>query len=185
MQGLDASRTSRCDDNARGLRSVAASHEVLSRCGRVYSWILARISASLNRWYSYRNSSVSSWNTMKIICRRTSSPILIELPPQPGSRTLSPALTETGITAPSLFGAPGPTAMTVASGSGEEVAEVGRKMPVAVFWSRNVCQHMYSRLIGIATGFTHCVSLEALDQDTVEERDDGANGLDGGLERHS
>ena len=184
MQGLDASRTSRCDDNARGLRSVAASHEILSGCGRVYSWILARISASLNRWYSYRNSSVSSWNTMKIICRRTSSPILIELPPQPGSKTLSPALTETGITAPSLFGAPGPTAMTVASGSGEEVAEVGRKMPVAVFWSRNVCQHVLA-FNCYCCWFTHCVSLEALDQDTIEERDDGANGLDGGLERHS
>lgn len=34
---------------------------------------------------------------------------------------------------PSLLGAPGPTAMTVASGRGLVVADVGRKMPVAVF----------------------------------------------------
>jgi hypothetical protein len=34
---------------------------------------------------------------------------------------------------PSLSVAPGPTAMTVASGSGELVADVGRKRPVAVF----------------------------------------------------
>lgn len=31
------------------------------------------------------------------------------------------------------LGAPGPTAMTVASGRGLEVAEVGRKIPEAVF----------------------------------------------------
>ena len=63
----------------------------------------------------------------------TSSPTLIELPPQPGSRTRSPTLTLTGVTTPSLLGAPGPTAMTVASGRGFAVAEEGRKMPVAVF----------------------------------------------------
>jgi len=33
------------------------------------------------------------------------------------------------------LGAPGPTAMTVASGRGLEVAEVGRKIPEAVFYS--------------------------------------------------
>lgn|SRR6266702_1132957 len=65
--------------------------------------------------------------------RRTSSPTLIELPPQPGSSTRSPALTDVGTTLPSLFGAPGPTAMTVASGRGLDVADVGRKIPFAVF----------------------------------------------------
>jgi len=68
--------------------------------------------------------------------QRTSSPTLIALPPQPGNRTLSPALTDVGIMRPSLFGAPGPTAITVASGSGLDVAEVGRNIPVAVFWNQ-------------------------------------------------
>ena len=65
---------------------------------------------------------------------RTSSPSLIELPPQPGRRTRSPALTDGGTTFPCLLGAPGPTAMTVASGRGEVVAEEGRKIPDAVFY---------------------------------------------------
>lgn len=65
--------------------------------------------------------------------QRTSSPTLIALPPQPGNKTLSPALTDVGTTRPSLSGAPGPTAITVASGSGLDVAEVGRNIPVAVF----------------------------------------------------
>jgi hypothetical protein len=43
-------------------------------------------------------------------------------------------LTAVGTIAPSLFGAPGPTAMTVASGSGFDVAEAGRKIPLAVFY---------------------------------------------------
>jgi hypothetical protein len=48
----------------------------------------------------------------KIIRRedqRTCSPTLIALSPQPGSKTLSPALTDVGTTRPSLSGAPGPT----------------------------------------------------------------------------
>lgn len=35
---------------------------------------------------------------------------------------------------PSLLGAPGPTAITVASGSGELVADEGRNIPEAVFY---------------------------------------------------
>jgi hypothetical protein len=58
-------------------------------------------------------------------------------PPHPGKSTLSPALTDTGTIDPSLLGAPGPTAITVASGSGLEVADEGRKIPVAVFY---ICQ---------------------------------------------
>jgi hypothetical protein len=57
----------------------------------------------------------------------------MEFPPQPGNNTLSPALTEVGTTRPSLLGAPGPTAITVASGRGLDVADVGRKIPDAVF----------------------------------------------------
>jgi hypothetical protein len=64
---------------------------------------------------------------------RTSSPTLKAFPPQPGNKTRSPALTEVGTICPSLFGAPGPTAITVASGRGLDVAEVGRYIPVAVF----------------------------------------------------
>ena len=63
----------------------------------------------------------------------TSSPTLMEFPPHPGSSTRSPAFTCVGTTLPSLFGAPGPTAMTVASGRGLDVADVGKKIPVAVF----------------------------------------------------
>jgi hypothetical protein len=40
------------------------------------------------------------------------------------------------MTLPSLFGAPGPTAITVASGSGEVVDDDGKKMPEAVFYSK-------------------------------------------------
>ena len=65
----------------------------------------------------------------------TSSPTLIALPPQPGSSTRSPAFTAVGTTLPSLSGAPGPTAITVASGRGFDVAEVGRKIPDAVFYN--------------------------------------------------
>ena len=64
----------------------------------------------------------------------TSSPTLIELPPQPGKSTRSPALTFVGTTFPLLSGAPGPTAITVASGKGLFVELDGRKMPVAVFY---------------------------------------------------
>ena len=66
--------------------------------------------------------------------KRTSSPTLIELPPHPGNKTRSPAFTSGGTILPSLLGAPGPTEMTIASGRGLVVADVGKKIPVAVFW---------------------------------------------------
>jgi hypothetical protein len=65
--------------------------------------------------------------------KRTSSPTLIALPPQPGNKIPSAALTDVRTTRPSLFSTPGPTAMTVASGSGLDVADVGMNIPVAVF----------------------------------------------------
>lgn len=70
---------------------------------------------------------------MDQIAKLASSPTFIELPPQPGSKTRSPALTFGGTTLPSLSWAPGPTAMTVASGRGLLVADVGKKIPDAVF----------------------------------------------------
>lgn len=91
--------------------------------------------------YVSRNSSREQLRLVIIqqdACPRpklTSSPTLMLCPPQLGRRTLSPTLTETGWTAPSLLGAPGPVAMTLASGRGELVADEGRKMPVAVFCS--------------------------------------------------
>lgn len=81
-----------------------------------YSWILARISESRIKRYS-------------------SSPTLIWLPPHDGSSTLSPGFTLVGTTWPSLLGAPGPAAMTEASGMGVELDDEGRKMPVAVLVS--------------------------------------------------
>jgi len=60
---------------------------------------------------------------------------LIELPPHDGSRTLSPGLTFIGTTLPSFPGAPGPAAITEASGSGDEAEDEGRKMPDAVLVS--------------------------------------------------
>ena len=102
----------------------------------LYSSILAKISASLKRKYSYKRVKPINETKMRKENQRTSSPTLIALPPQPGKSTLSPALTDVGIMRPSLFGAPGPTAITVASGSGLDVAEVGRNIPVAVFWNQ-------------------------------------------------
>ena len=58
---------------------------------------------------------------------------MIGLPPQPGRSTRSPGFTAVGTTFPSLSGAPGPTAMTVASGRGLDVEDEGKKIPVAVF----------------------------------------------------
>jgi hypothetical protein len=81
--------------------------------------------------------------------RRTSSPTLIALPPQPGNNTLSPALTAVGKTRPSLFGAPGPTAITVASGSGLDVAEVGRNIPDAVFFEARPSFIFHSSKLGV------------------------------------
>mgnify|MGYP001571587066 CR=1 FL=1 len=66
--------------------------------------------------------------------RGTSSPTLTPTPPKPGMTTLSPALTETGTTTPSRFGAPGPTASTRASGGGCALPAEGRNRPDAVFW---------------------------------------------------
>jgi hypothetical protein len=67
--------------------------------------------------------------------KHTSSPTLIALPPHPGRRTRSPAWTDILTILPSLSVAPGPTEMTVASGKGEFVADVGRNRPVAVFYA--------------------------------------------------
>lgn len=101
----------------------------------LYSLILARISESLNKKYSWKKGKPDQCGGQKKGENKphTSSPTLIEFPPHPGRRTRSPALTTVGMTTPSLLGAPGPTAMTVASGRGLLVAEVGRKIPVAVF----------------------------------------------------
>ena len=68
--------------------------------------------------------------------KRTSSPTLSHYLPnhwQPGNKTLSPALTNVGTTRSSLSGAPGLMVITVASGSGLDVAEVGGNIPAAVF----------------------------------------------------
>ena len=126
--------------------------------------------------------------------RLTSSPSLIELPPQPGRRTLSPVLTDGGMIFPSLFGAPGPTAITVASGRGDDVADVGRRIPAAVFCgARNSsaiprCQKKRKCIFkkkptteSCPIRNTYCVRLEALDEDAVKEGDDGLDRFDGGL----
>lgn len=99
---------------------------------------------------------------------RTSSPNLMLLPPQPGKRTLSPAWTVVATILPSLFGAPGPTAMTVASGSGEEVAEVGRNMPVAVFYSLLVRKEGFD-MDSMLDTYRFC--FETLDEHAVQEWD--------------
>lgn len=103
-----------------------------------HSWIFARISESRNRWYSYtaQPSQLTPHNIQQSNAKEntlTSSPTLIGFPPHPGRRTRSPGFTDVGTTLPSLSGAPGPTAITVASGNGVLVVDDGRKMPVAVF----------------------------------------------------
>jgi hypothetical protein len=65
--------------------------------------------------------------------RLASSPTLMGTPPNAGRTTRSPSLTLTGLTWPSLPGAPGPTARTVPSGGGPWVAAEGRYNPDAVF----------------------------------------------------
>lgn len=66
--------------------------------------------------------------------------------------------------------------MTVASGRGDCVADEGRKMPVAVF-----CAHQRGEYTGLR-GMSHGLGFEALDEDAVEERLEGADGLEcGGL----
>lgn len=115
--------------------SSKPSNELVKAQGSVYSCILARISESLKRWYSYIIPVSQQRVAINEEVKLTSSPTLIGLPPQPGSKTRSPALTDVGTSLPSLSRAPGPTAMTVASGRGLFVADVGKKMPVAVFYS--------------------------------------------------
>lgn len=81
-----------------------------------------------------RGPELAQWKGITEEGQLTSSPTLMALPPHPGNKTRSPTVTLTGVITPSLFGAPGPTAMTVASGRGDWVAEEGRKRPVAVFY---------------------------------------------------
>jgi hypothetical protein len=73
-----------------------------------------------------------------------------------------------------LFGAPGPTAITVASGRGLFVADVGRKMPVAVFCKRDI---RIKRIGELQLG-THRLSLESLDENTVKQRNKRLDGLE-------
>lgn len=118
---------------------------------------------------------------------RTSSPTLIELPPQPGRRTRSPALTLVGTTLPSLSGAPGPVAMTVASGSGLLVADAGRNTPEAVFCVHRI-SHLFGRPASAEARATHRLRLKPLDEDTVKEGHDGLDGLErclGSLRTHT
>lgn len=61
--------------------------------------------------------------------------------------------------------------MTVASGNGDSVADVGRKIPEAVFCRRGSLRGKFQQ----SSGMTHRLRLEPLDKDTVEER---RNGLD-------
>jgi hypothetical protein len=78
-------------------------------------------------------SSKDEKGSITELYQRTSSPTLMVFPPQPGSRTQSPAFTFVGTTVPFLSGAPGPVAITFASGKGLLVADDGRRIPVAVF----------------------------------------------------
>ena len=75
---------------------------------------------------------------------------------------------------PFLSRRPGPTAMTVASGRGLFVADVGRKMPVAVFCSGPIVN---AGLYGRKTR-TYCLSLEPLDENAVKQRNDSLDGLE-------
>jgi hypothetical protein len=121
-------------------------HAYAKSVALLYSSILFKISASLKRKYSYKKKTNQHF-PIQTENQRTSSPALIALPPQPGNKTLSPALTDVGTTRPSLSGAPGPTAITVASGSGLDVAEVGRNIPDEVF-----CIELIHSFIGTAEG---------------------------------
>jgi hypothetical protein len=62
--------------------------------------------------------------------------------------------------------------MTVASGSGDAVAEEGRKIPVAVFY---IISHVPIYLYRKQKGLTYCLGLESLNEDSVKE---GLEGLD-------
>lgn len=110
------------------------------------------------------------------VLQLTSSPTFIELPPHPGSNTRSPAFTAVGTMSPFLLGAPGPTAMTVASGRGLFVTEVGRKMPVAVFCDKCASENRQKpSQLGVTT---HRLGLEPLDEDTVKQGHESLNGLE-------
>ena len=127
-----------CSGTAHPLARSLAQSLIRARIRNLYSSILAKISESLKRKYSYEVKKPPRKSTLLTHENenkkgRTSSPTLIVFPPQPGNKTLSPALTAVGTIRPSLFGAPGPTAITVASGSGLDVAELGRNIPDAVF----------------------------------------------------
>lgn len=61
--------------------------------------------------------------------------------------------------------------MTVASGRGLLVAELGRKIPEAVFYRNEL---VYAAML--QAGRTNCLRLEALNENAVEERDDGLDG---------
>jgi len=90
------------------------------------------MSASLNKKYSWEKKKKEQTPHQHQTPRpeeeilRTSSPTLIGFPPQPGKSTLSPALTDGDTTFPALSRAPGPTAITVASGSGVDVDDEGK-----------------------------------------------------------
>jgi hypothetical protein len=62
----------------------------------------------------------------------SSSPSLIRLPPYSGNNTLSPTLTDTGTSVPSLVVKPGPTASTSPS-LGLACPDSGRRIPDAVY----------------------------------------------------
>ncbi len=76
-----------------------------------------------------------------------------------------------------MSGAPGPVAITVASGSGVLVADWGRKMPVAVFCAPEPSAPIIR--CTPAPNAAYRISLEPLNENTVEK---GYHGLDG-LER--
>lgn len=140
-----------------------------------YSSIFAKISESRKRKYSFAEGSISGRMVVDEFRILTSSPSLIELPPHPGRRTLSPVLTVVGTTFPSLSGAPGPTAITVASGKGLVVDDWGRKIPEAVFW----CEPgVVSTFYTCRRGLPHRARPEPLNQDAVEEWYDGLDGFE-------
>ena len=102
-----------CERGCPTLAEITDKSHFLHTRSCCYSVKTARISLSLSSVYS-------------------SSPTLIVWPPKLGRRTLSPVFTLVGIAFPFLSLAPGPTAMTCASGLFFSVADVGKKMPEAV-----------------------------------------------------
>lgn len=102
-----------CERGCPTLAEITDKSHFLHTRSCCYSVKTARISLSLSSVYS-------------------SSPTLIVWPPKLGRRTLSPVFTLVGIAFPFLSLAPGPTAMTCASGLFFSVADAGKKMPEAV-----------------------------------------------------